>query len=183
MENESKLSQKLSYYEEKEHLWQFWRLSNKSQIGPFSPGNKVGYFRHKIKQNLRYFHTIFCLEKNKQTFFPSLLPVYGVHLRLLIYLNSHPLAALRPERRPHLYWYSTTLLQTKLPAGRDTFPQRRKGDVRAFKCQKQADLTETEQSTVDSLYRYHCNSHVRFQSRSKLQGKVGIKSVTFHKFL
>lgn len=178
-----KLSQKWSYYEEKEHLWQFWRLSNKSQVGPFF--FRIFFFRHKIKLNLRYFRTIFCLGKNKQTnqpFFPSLLPVCGLHSRLLICLNSHPLPALRPER-PHLYWHSTSLLQTKLAAGRDTFPQKRKGGVRALKCQKQADLTGTEQSTVESFYLYHHYSHVRFQSRSKLQHNVGIKSVTFHTFL
>lgn len=66
-----KLSQKWSYYERKEHLWQFWRLSNKSQVGPFF--FRIFFFRHKIKLNLRYFRTIFCLGKSKQTnkpFFP-----------------------------------------------------------------------------------------------------------------
>ena len=91
----------------------------------------------------------------------------------LFFSPSHPLAALRPDRRSHWYWYPSSLLQTKCSIGRDSFPHTGKGAEGASKFQKQADLKETQCSAV--AFRYHCYSRVRLQPSSNMQEYAGLR--------
>lgn len=129
------------------------------------------FFRHKITQNLRYFPNIFCLGKNQHFSF-SIANLRLIEIVVFFFFISStgcPQTENFVGIGNHLLFCRQNLLLEEM-----LFLTQ--GDEGASRCQKEADLKETERCAVDSCY--HCYLHVRLRPSSHLQGNTGLRSVT-----